>query len=278
MAPDIDVHRVLGALVDAALAGTTRRPLVIGLCGAQGSGKSTVAARLTQDLNADGISTATLSLDDLYLGRAERATLAARVHPLLRTRGVPGTHDVGLGLAVFEALDRGAAVRLPRFDKARDDRHEEASWTAVAPGLKVLLFEGWCVGAKPQTTATLVEPVNALERDEDSGQHWRRYVNAALGGAYQQLFARLDRLVLLAAPDFGSVRAWRREQEESLRQRGPGPGVMSDADLHRFVQHYERLTQHILSEMPNRADLTVELTANRSVRNVLAAAQPAPVA
>ena len=78
--------------------------LVVGICGAQGSGKSTLTAVLRKLLEMRGLRVASLSLDDLYLTRGERRELAARIHPLLATRGVPGTHDVELGKA-------GAAAR-----------------------------------------------------------------------------------------------------------------------------------------------------------------------
>jgi D-glycerate 3-kinase len=248
------------AVVCDALNGTARRPLVIGLCGAQGSGKSTVAAAVVERLVASGVAAAALSLDDLYLTRADRLALAAAVHPLLATRGVPGTHDTELGLALFAALDRGEAVRMPRFDKGSDDRAPEDAWQPVAAGPDVLIFEGWCVGAVRQSDADLADPVNALERDDDSDGRWRAYVNAALGGpGYRALFTRIDRLVLLAAPGFDVVAGWRTEQERR------GAGAMSAAEVARFIAHFEGLTRHILAEMPARADLVICLAPDRSI-------------
>jgi D-glycerate 3-kinase len=186
------------------------------------------------------------------------------VHPLLATRGVPGTHDIGLGLATFAALDRGEAVRLPRFDKARDDRAEPDRWPVAPDGCQLVIFEGWCVGARPQPAEKLVEPVNSLERERDTGADWRRYVNAALSGPYATLFARIDLLFLLAAPGWDQVFAWRLEQEQALRRVAPGgDGLMDETTLRTFVSHYERLTRWILSEMPARADLTLRLAADR---------------
>lgn len=193
--------------------------MIVGLCGAQGSGKSTVAAALDRALTAQGLAVATLSLDDLYLGRAARRALAATVHPLLATRGVPGTHDVGLGVELLTRLRERLPVRLPRFDKGRDEPVPAAEWVD-AGACDVVLFEGWCVGARPQAEAELVAPVNALERDEDPDGRWRRYVNARLGGDYQALFA-IDRLVLLAAPGFAVVAGWRAEQEHRLIATSP---------------------------------------------------------
>ena len=254
------------ALISDGLADTARRPLVLGLCGAQGSGKSTLAASIVDECAALGRTAAVLSIDDLYLGKAERMRLARDVHPLLATRGVPGTHDIALGLATLSALDDGEAAPLPRFDKAADDSIERALWPPAPAALDVLVFEGWCVGARPQPDADLAMPVNALEAAEDADGQWRAFVNAALAGPYQQLFARIDRLLLLAAPGFEVVLGWRRQQERELAHARPGmPGIMGETELTRFVSHYERITRHILREMPGRADRTVRLAQDRSV-------------
>ena len=261
MSPD----EIIGQLISESLAHTTRRPLFVGLCGAQGSGKSTIA----QALAARFPRCATLSLDDLYLTRAERLALSRDVHPLFATRGVPGTHDIALGLATFDALAEGRAVRLPRFDKSMDDRAPANEWPAAPFECDLVLFEGWCVGAVPQAESALVQPVNALERTEDGEGRWREAVNSALGGAYQALFARLDMLILLAAPDWETVGRWRGEQEARLREKAPdAPHLMSEAEMARFVAHYERLTRYMLDEMPGRADLVLWLNPDRGCARI----------
>ncbi len=237
-------------------------PLILGLCGAQGSGKSTVAARLAGQVERSAI----LSLDDLYLTRAERQTLAREAHPLFATRGVPGTHDVALGVETIAAVARGEAVPLPRFDKAIDDRAPRSTWPCAPEGCELLIFEGWCVGARPQDEAELAAPLNALEAVEDADGIWRRHVNAALATDYPRLFAPIDALVLMMPPEWSTVLRWRTQQEEALRRaRGAGAGVMDDAQLARFVSHYERLTRHIWAEMPDRADLCLKLAEDRSL-------------
>jgi D-glycerate 3-kinase len=239
------------------------------MCGAQGSGKSTLATRLAADLRAGGLRVASLSIDDLYLTHAEREVLGRDVHPLLRTRGVPGTHDEALGLALFDELERGRPALLPRFDKAADDRIPVKHWQPAPESTEVLIFEGWCVGARPEPDEALADPVNSLEREEDAHGIWRRFVNDRLAGAYQQLFGRIDLLVLLAAPSFDVVQAWRVEQEHELRATTAEKAnrVMSDSEIVRFIQHYERLTRHILKEMPGRADLVLRLNEDRSLRS-----------
>ena len=255
-------------LADRAAAAHERmgRTAIIGICGAQGSGKSTLAAVVRRLLVEAGLSAAVLSLDDLYLPRDARAELARKVHPLFATRGPPGTHDVALGLSVLEGLGRPGAVALPRFDKALDTRPTSGFERIEAP-VDVVLFEGWCVGARPQAAAALAKPVNALEADEDPKRVWRRHVNRALAGPYAELFAKLDELVLLQAPSFEVVAAWRGEQERKLSDQLAAEGrpgaTMDAAELAHFISHYERLTRHILAEMPARADWVVPLDANR---------------
>ncbi len=253
------------------------RPMVAAVCGSQGSGKSTLAAFVAALLQESGLTTAVLSLDDLYLTSVERARLAGEVHPLLRTRGVPGTHDVGLGVEVIQALTRPGSrrpVALPRFDKGADDRASPATWPVVAAPVDVVLFEGWCVGARPQAPADLRAPMNALEREEDVDGRWRAYVNARLAGDYQRLFAPIDLLILLQAPSFDCVFAWRALQERELAARLAAQGetdaaVMSDDALARFIMHYERLTRHILHEMPERADVVVKLGPEHEVFGIV---------
>ncbi len=243
-------------------------PFVLGLCGAQGSGKSTLSSGLAQRLNGRGIRTAVLSLDDLYLTHEQRAVLARDVHPLFAVRGVPGTHDLARGLAILEAVKAGRGVTLPRFDKATDDPAPETEWPRHDGPLDVLVFEGWCVGARPQDETALAEPINALEAEHDAEGVWRRHVNAMLAGPYANLFSRIDRLVLLAAPGFEVVEGWRRQQEQALRATAPeGARVMTDAEVAAFVQYYERLTRHILSDMPAYADLTLKLGADRQLKD-----------
>ena len=250
--------------------GRAGRALVVGLTGGQGSGKSTVGALLAAVLREGfGAQAAVLSVDDLYLTHADRQRLGRETHPLFVTRGPPGTHDPALGLATIERLlaqGPGARTALPSFDKAIDDRRPRASWPVHEGPADYLLFEGWCVGARPQSAAALAEPVNALEREEDADGRWRGAVNAALAGPYRALFDRIDVQIMLRIDGMERVHEWRRLQEEKLKERVAREGtegapvrVMSDADLERFIAHYERITRHLLEEMPERADIVFDI-------------------
>ena len=254
-------------------------PLVVGLTGGQGAGKSTVCKLLKVVLwHAFGRTAASLSIDDIYLTRDERRYLAREVHPLFATRGVPGTHDCALGIFTLEQMRcQGArgSMAIPSFDKATDERRPEAEWPLYRGKADYIIFEGWCVGARPQKPEALHEPVNALERQRDSKAIWRTAVNRELGGEYQRMFAMIDVQVLLHVGSIDRVFEWRRLQEHKLRLRAQSEGssrrelrIMSDAQVDQFVMHYERLTRHMLEEMPGRADILFPLNETHNAARV----------
>jgi D-glycerate 3-kinase len=242
------------------------RAVLVGLVGSQASGKSTTAARLAERLGRQGARTIVFSTDDFYLTLSERRELAAKVHPLLATRGVPGTHDMNLMAGTIQALLRAgpeSITPLPRFDKASDDRVPPHAWPDFEGRPDVVILEGWCVGARPQAESALLDPVNALEALEDADGRWRRYVNACLSGDYAAFFAGLDLRLMLRAPSFLCVHGWRAEQEAGLNRdaRSARP-AMTDAELLRFIAHYERLTRWILEDEP--ADLIADIDERRT--------------
>ncbi len=254
-----------------AAQATPGQALIVGINGAQGSGKSSLAA-LLQHLLEQGLlrRTIVLSIDDFYATRAEREILGRTVHPLLATRGVPGTHDVGMATRTLErlrTLGKDETLRLPRFTKARDDRAPERDWPTCRGPADIVLFEGWCVGTPAQEAEELVAPANALELEADADRRWRRYVNEQLRTVYADLFSLLDRLVLLQAPSFEVVHGWRLEQESGNAAQAPegSPHLMTASALHRFIAHYERLTRHALRVLPARADAVLALDERRRI-------------
>lgn len=252
---------------EIARRAASRSPLIVGINGAQGSGKSTLCGFLEILLSRRRIRTVTLSLDDLYLSKEERERLGEEIHPLFRTRGVPGTHAPGLGIDIIENVLAGRSFDIPVFDKASDDRTDTVR--RVEGPVDVLLIEGWCVGATPQADEELLDPVNDLERIEDPEGIWRAVSNLWLRGEYAKFFAQLDMLVMLKVEDFGAVITNRQLQEKKLAAKDPdGPALMSDKELQRFCQHYERLTLHMLEDMPRRADFVFELGSDQAPKSL----------
>ncbi len=247
------------------------RPLIIGINGSQGSGKSTLASLLQWLFqHRHGLSAIALSIDDFYLSHSERQRLAHEVHPLLATRGVPGTHDVGLMARTLEGLSRGdSRVSIPRFDKATDDPFPQEEWQRVTPPLDMSIIEGWCLGTPPQDESALLEPINELEAEEDPDGRWRRYVNRQIAEQYQPLYQQVDAWIMLKAPSFDCVYQWRLEQEQKLAQRlaesSSKHRVMDSRELARFIAHFQRLTIHGLHVLPPRMHFLYELDAQRGI-------------
>ena len=242
----------------------TRVPARVALCGGQGSGKSTLAGAMVAAARHFGMKAVALSLDDFYLTRAERIALGQTTHPLFVTRGPPGSHDVALCEATLAALFRPGEASIPVFDKGRDDR--AANPRKVATPVDLAIFEGWCVGARPEPAARLATPVNALEANEDAAGVWRHHVNEALANTYARLFAGFDHLIYLRVPGLAAVRRWRLSAEG---QRAPAQRLDAAA-IHRFVAHYERLTLWMREDLPPRADVVVDLDERHRVAGVSA--------
>ena len=263
---------VVAAVLDRALANRRQRYSVIGLSGLQGSGKSTLAGQVVALAQSRGIPALTMSIDDFYLGRAARKELARAVHPLLITRGVPGTHDVPLVHFTLDALREASPkrpARIPRFDKGIDTRLPPSRWRHVKHPPRFVILEGWCIGVPPQTQAELRRPINALERDEDADGTWRHWVNGQLKHNYVALWKRFDELAILQAPSFDVVLNWRDEQERALRKRN-AERAQTTQQLERFLQHFERLSRQALKKLPALADLRLVLDARRGVRRIVA--------
>lgn len=257
-----------GLLLDqyAGRIARSKRPYLLGISGLQGSGKSTLARELKAQAEGRGLPTEVLSLDDFYYSRSEREVLAHQVHPLLRTRGVPGTHEIELLMSVLAALPHASdklPVSYPRFDKGRDTRMPPSRWPKVTRPPKLIILEGWALGIRPQTQAQLDAPINDLERTEDPEGTWRHWVNKQLRG-YQPLWRKLDALVVLQAPNWEVVQKWRSQQEAELLARHAPLAMDADAMV-RFLAHFERLSRHALATLPAQADSCVEYDTQRHV-------------
>ena len=263
-------------LVDSLVKDFERQksPKILGINGCQGSGKSTLADYLCTAVGERlNVTTVSLSLDDFYLTKAERKQLASSIHPLLETRGVPGTHDVQLAIDCIQSLSAGKRTVITRFDKSMDDRVEAKNLKAVDEQVGLIVLEGWCLGALAEPSEKLLEPINSLEENEDSDGIWRNYVNQAIKDDYQPLFNLADELIMLQAPSFDTVYHWRLEQEQKMIKRleenglDHRSGVMSEQQILRFISYFQRVTENILNEMPNRADHLFKLGLSREITN-----------
>ena len=254
-------------MVSRDLIQTLRRPVRIGLSGAQGSGKTTAAKAWVKQ----NPKVANFSLDDVYHNTADRKALAAKVSPLFKVRGAPGTHDLELAKRTLIKLHDARArdvTPLPRFDKLEDHRIPAEQWPNFAGTANVVLVDGWCMGALPEPADALEMPVNDLELDHDGNAAWRTHANQQLEEPYAAFFARFDCYIHIAAPSWDVVPRWRLEQEAGMR------GLTVDAVPHdiranvtRFVNHYERITRHMLAG-GRRAEWVVRLGEDREILGI----------
>jgi D-glycerate 3-kinase len=237
-------------------------PHILGLSGAQGSGKSTAVTRLQERL---GDRLAVLSLDDFYLPLAERQHLADTVSPLLATRGVPGTHDIGWLTSTIERLRQSSpedSASIPRFDKASDDRLPPSEWARITGRPDLIVVEGWCIGALAAPDFLSAPPLNEVERT-DENMACRRFQQAALTGPYLDLWRTFDAFMHLVPPSWETVAVWRKQQEIANLGLGSDPLPADRAAwVDRFIQHYERITRDMAAGHRMPGDV-VQLDAQR---------------
>jgi D-glycerate 3-kinase len=240
-----------------------KRPVRIAVAGPQGSGKSTLCEAWAK---ADP-RVALFSLDDVYHTTAARKEIAAKHGAMLKTRGPPGTHDLALAQRVMTQLSAARSrdlTPLPRFDKLADAPVKALNWPSYQGTANIILVDGWCMGALPQAAPALSVAINDLEEKDDSTGKSRAFINAQLEGPYETFFKKFDLIVYFEAPSFDIVPRWRLEQEAGLR------GVTIDtlppevsANIKRFVQHFERITRHMLGG-GRRSEWTIALDEDRT--------------
>ena len=235
---------------------------IIGLSGGQGAGKSTITGILKFILKRKyGLNLCVFSIDDFYKTKAERKKMSKKVHPLFLTRGVPGTHDLNLINRTIKQLKkkRFKTVLIPKFDKSMDDRSKKNKWQKIKKPPHLIIFEGWCVGARHQKNTELKKPLNLIERKHDGDLIWRKTVNNSLKNHYKKLFNKIDRLVYLKAPNFDNIFKWRLLQEQKMKLTSKNKKTMSKSQIREFIMFYERITRNMMRNFSRISDLTVFL-------------------
>ena len=238
------------------------KAIIIGLSGGQGSGKTTITEILKIILKTKyNLNTVSFSIDDFYKTLAERKKLSKKSNKLFFTRGVPATHDTKLLLKTFKNLQKKSFKKflIPKFDKSKDDRMTRSKWKIVKRKPDVVIFEGWCVGAKHQKKHELKKPINFLEKEFDPKLIWRKKVNNQLKNIYSTIFKKIDKLIFLKVPSFQSVYRWRLLQERKLQLTSKSKKTMSSSQVKRFIMFYERITKQMMKDLPKRAQAVLYL-------------------
>ena len=250
-----------------------KSPYFVGLAGGQGTGKTTISSLIKIILSKYfKLKVFRISIDDFYKTRKERTNLSKRVHPMLITRGVPGTHDINMMLSFFKKVKskKFKKFKLPTFNKAIDDRFNKKRWYELNEKPDVIIFEGWCVGAKSEKNTTLKKTINSMEKTKDQKQVWRKYVNYQLKSKYKKLYSQLNCLIYLKAKNFSLLQKWRLKQERKLWIKSKVKSkIMSREDVLNFMQTYQRITQNMFRNMPKYASIIFNLNSNHQIKSAV---------
>ena len=245
-------------------------PYLIGFTGGQGSGKTTLSdfIQLVLQVGFEKKTTG-FSIDDLYKTPEERNILAETIHPLCKIRGVPGTYNIQLGLDILNSLYSASSsthTAIPSFSKIQDRHLPEETWIKYKGKPDFIFFDAWFGGAKPVSFDNWKPPINKLEREEDPNGIWSKWSNKELAGSYQNLFNKIDLLLMIKVPDMNDIFESRWLQEKTLSKMISGNGlddkIMNKDEVWRFVMHYERLTRYVLEEIPKFSDIVLNRDKN----------------
>ncbi len=252
-----------------------KKPYFVGLAGGQGTGKTTISSIIKIILEKYfKLKVFKISIDDFYKTRKERIALSKKVHPMLLTRGVPGTHNISMMLDFFKRskAKKFKNMKLPNFNKAIDDRFPKNKWNTINKRPDVIIFEGWCVGARAETNKTLKKSINSMEKANDHKLVWRKYVNQQLKTKYKKLYSQLNCMIYLKAKNFSLLQKWRLKQEHKLwlktKKKG-GHKIMSKGDVINFMQTYQRITQNMFKNMPKYASIILNLNSNHQIKTAV---------
>ena len=163
-------------------------------------------------------------------------------------------------------------LKLPTFNKAMDDRFNKKRWYDLKKRPDVVIFEGWCVGAKSEKNITLKTSINLMEKTKDQKQIWRKYVNQQLKSKYKNLYSQLNCLIYLRAKNFSLLQKWRLKQERKLWVKSKVKSnlkIMSSGDVINFMQTYQRITQNMFKNMPKYASVIFNLNINHQIKSAV---------
>ncbi len=247
------------------------RPLIQGILGGQGTGKTTLGQVLKLILAKANSSLISLSLDDLYKTYLERQELQI-TDPRLIWRGPPGTHDIELGINVLDSLrdlpNNPQPIAIPRFDKSLWNGAGDRVSPEMVSEADIVLFEGWFVGVKPIDPCRFSDAPYPIITERD--RQFALDMNEKLG-EYLPLWQRLDQLIILDPIDYQLSKKWRQHAEQEMIAKGKSG--MTDGEINQFVEYFWKalhpeLFIKPLIEKGENVNLVIEINADHSLGKI----------
>ena len=238
------------------------------ISGSQGAGKTTLSKLFKIIIEKIyNKKVMLISIDDYYLDKSKRYKLAKTIHPLLITRGVPGTHNIKkLQNNINQFKKRQFPIVVPTFNKLKDNISKK---NKIIKNAQILILEGWCCGAKPINKRYLYKNINNLETTFDKDFKWRNYYNLKLKFEYQKIFSMFDKKIYIQSPSFKNVLKWRYAQEKKNATKINKKNFMNKKSTEKFIQYYEKLTKWMMKNMPEEADMLLKIDKNQKIKKLL---------
>jgi len=238
------------------------------ISGSQGAGKSTLSKLIKIVIEkTSSKKVMLLSIDDYYYSKIYRYNISQQIHPLLMTRGVPGTHNIKkLKEHLGQFKKKHFPIITPTFNKLKDDISKK---NKVFNKADILILEGWCCGTKPIAKNYLHKNLNKIERDLDQNFKWRNYYNLKLKMEYQKIFNSFDKTIYLQPPSFESVLKWRYAQEKNNAKKTKTKNFMNKNATKTFILYYEKLTKWMIKSMPANADMLIKVNKAQKIEKII---------
>ncbi len=238
------------------------------ISGSQGIGKTTIIKILKKNFyKYFNKRILALSLDDFYYDKNERDKISKLSHQLMKTRGVPGTHNVKEILDVIEKFKKKKyPIKIPKFDKLKDIKLKKK---IITKKCDILILEGWCCGSPAIKKSYLYKNINNLEKNYDKFFTWRNYYNECLKKDYSKLFKKFDQLIFFKAPSFSCILKWRLKQENYMKKNAKNINLgMNKNEIRNFIIYYEKLTKWMIKILPHKANLNILVDRNQRIKKI----------